>query len=110
MQDVRDGLSEFPHVIVNQARLADFLLEYARNSPSRLHVDYSHELVALQAPKTDDEPVLATIRRGDSTEVTVEAKYVVGCDGAHSTVRESIGRKPQGAVTTRPGVSWTSWR
>ena len=28
MQDVRDGLSEFPHVIVNQARLLDFLLEY----------------------------------------------------------------------------------
>ena len=99
VQDVRDGLSEFPHVIVNQARLADFLLEYARNSPSRLHVDYNHELVALQAPKTDDEPVLATIRRGDGdqqTEVTVEAKYVVGCDGAHSTVRESIGRKKQG--------------
>ena len=36
VQDVRDGLSEFPHVIVNQARLGDFLLEYARNSPSRL--------------------------------------------------------------------------
>ena len=38
-----------------------------------------------------------TIRRGDDTEVTVKAKYVVGCDGAHSTVREAIGRKPQGA-------------
>ena len=99
MQDVRDGLSEIPHVIVNQARLGDFLLEYARNSPSRLQVDYGHEVVALQAPKTDDEPVVVTIRRGDGdgTEVTVKAKYVVGCDGAHSTVRESIGRKPQGA-------------
>ncbi|MDT0352420.1 FAD-dependent monooxygenase [Pseudonocardia charpentierae] len=98
VQDVRDGLSEFPHVIVNQARLGDFLLEYARNSPSRLKVDYGHEVVALQASKTDDEPVLVTIRRsGDDTEVTVEAKYVVGCDGARSTVRESIGRTPQGA-------------
>ena len=96
VQDVRDGLSEMPHVIVNQARLGDFLLEYARNSPSRLQVDYGHGIVALQAPKTDDEPVVATIRRGDGTEVTVEAKYVVGCDGAHSTVREAIGRKAQG--------------
>ncbi|MFD2435197.1 FAD-dependent monooxygenase [Modicisalibacter luteus] len=33
VQDVRDGLSEFPHVIVNQARLLDFLLEYMYNSP-----------------------------------------------------------------------------
>ena len=33
VQDVRDGLSEFPHVIVNQARLADFLLEYATEFP-----------------------------------------------------------------------------
>ena len=97
MQDVRDGLSEMPHVIVNQARLGDFLLEYARNSPSRLKVDYSHEAVALQAPTSDDEPVVVTIRRGDGAEVTVNAKYVVGCDGAHSIVRESIGRKPQGA-------------
>jgi phenol 2-monooxygenase len=97
VQDVRDGLSEFPHVIVNQARLGDFLLEYAKNSPSRLKVDYGHEVVALQAPKTDDEPVLVTIRRsGDDTEVSVEAKYVVGCDGAHSTVRQAIGRIPHG--------------
>ena len=42
VQDVRDGLSEFPHLIVNQARLLDFLLEQMRNSPSRLRVDYSH--------------------------------------------------------------------
>jgi phenol 2-monooxygenase (NADPH) len=95
VQDVRDGLSEFPHVIVNQARLGDFLLEFARNSPSRLRPDYSHGAVALRAPTSDDEPVVVTIRRGDGTEVTVKAKYV-GCDGAHRTVRESIGRKPQG--------------
>ena len=96
VQDVRDGLSEMPHVIVNQARLGDFLLEFARNSPSRLRPDYGHEAVALQVPKSDDEPVVVTIRRGDGSEVTVKAKYVVGCDGAHSTVRESIGCKPQG--------------
>ena len=33
---------------------------------------------------------------GDGTEVTVRAKYVVGCDGAHSVVRESIGRRMRG--------------
>ena len=91
VQDVRDGLSDMPHVIVNQARLGDFLLEVARNSPSRLRPDYGHGAVAVQAPKSDDDPVVVTIRRLDGSETTVKAKYVVGCDGAHSTVRESIG-------------------
>ena len=96
VQDVRDGLSEFPHIIVNQARLLDFLLEHMRNSPSRLRVDYGHEAIAVQAPTSDDEPVLVTLRRGDGSEVSVRARYVVGCDGAHSAVRESIGRVAQG--------------
>ena len=43
VQDVADGLSEYPHVIVNQARMQDFLLERMRNSPSRLFPDYGLE-------------------------------------------------------------------
>jgi phenol 2-monooxygenase (NADPH) len=96
-QDVRDLLSEYPHVIVNQARLLDFLLEVMRNSPSRLKVDYGLEAVRTEVPDAADEPVTVTLRRGsadgDGDEVTVRAKYVAGCDGAHSVIRESIGRR-----------------
>src|SRR5690242_10571430 len=96
-QDVRDMLSEYPHVIVNQARLLDFLLEVMRNSPSRLAVDYDLEAVRTEVPDAADEPVTVTLRRGgaegDGGEVTVRAKYVAGCDGAHSVIRESIGRR-----------------
>lgn len=95
LQDVRDGLSEYPHIIVNQARLLDFLLEYMHGSSSRLRVDYSHEAVALQPAKSDDEPVVVTVRTPEGDK-TVKAKYVVGCDGAHSIIRESIGRVAQG--------------
>lgn len=91
MQDVRDGLSEFPHLIVNQARLLDSLLEHMANSPSRLRVDYGLETVDVQAPTSDDEPVLVTLRQA-GTELKIRARYVVGCDGAHSKVRSSIGR------------------
>ena len=34
VQDVEDGLSEFPHVILNQARVHDFYLEVMRNPPT----------------------------------------------------------------------------
>ena len=61
-QDVRDLLSEYPHVIVNQARLLDFLLEVMRNSPSRLKVDYGLEAVKAEVPDAADEPVTVTLR------------------------------------------------
>jgi len=95
-QDVRDLLSEFPHVIVNQARLLDFLLEVMRNSPSRLTVDYGLEAIKAEIPDDADEPVTVTLRRGGvdggGEEVSVRAKYVLGADGAHSVIRQSIGR------------------
>ena len=37
IDDTEDGLSEFPHVIVNQARLMEYLLDC--RSPSRLEAD-----------------------------------------------------------------------
>src|SRR5690554_6461668 len=95
VQDVRDGLSEFPHVIVNQARLLDFLLEYMRDSPSRLRVDYGHETLKVEVPENPAERVTVRLKTPEGEKV-VRARYVVGCDGAHSVVRDSIGRVPQG--------------
>ena len=36
IQDTEDGLSEYPHVILNQARVHDFYLNLMRQSPRRL--------------------------------------------------------------------------
>jgi phenol 2-monooxygenase len=92
VQDVEDGLSEMPHVILNQARIHDHLLAAMRNAPSRLEPDYGTELVDLAVPDGPG-PVTATVRNlaSGSTE-TVRARYVVGGDGARSKVREAIGR------------------
>jgi 2-polyprenyl-6-methoxyphenol hydroxylase-like FAD-dependent oxidoreductase len=102
IQDTEDGLSEFPHVILNQARVHDFLLEIMENSPSRMAPDYARRLLDLTietnastGKKGPTHPVVATIERVDphhENEVeTIRARYVVGCDGAHSTVRKSVG-------------------
>ena len=100
IQDVEDGLSEMPHVVLNQARVHDFFLERMRHSHSGLVPDYSRRLADLEIPDDLDAPVIARLERTDSGhegEVeTVSARYVVGCDGARSTVRRSIGRDLHG--------------
>jgi phenol 2-monooxygenase len=101
IQDVEDGLSEMPHMILNQARVHDMYLDIMRNSPSRLEPDYSLQLVDLTVhPDGGAYPVTVTLERLDpgreGQKVTVRARYVVGCDGARSAVRQSIGRKLEG--------------
>ena len=95
VQDVADGLSEYPHVIVNQARMQAYLLEHMRNSPARLEPDYGLEANGVVVGNEGEYPVTVTLRRTEGPdageEVTVRAKYVVGCDGARSAVRKSLG-------------------
>ncbi|WP_287067091.1 MULTISPECIES: FAD-dependent monooxygenase [Ramlibacter] len=93
VHDTEDGLSEFPHVVLNQARVHDFYLELMRNAPARLAPHYGRRFVGLQVDDAAaDHPVTVTLERSatGATE-TVRARYVVGCDGARSGVRRAIG-------------------
>ena len=100
VQDTEDGLSEMPHVIVNQARMQQYLLDYMRLSPTRLEADYGLEFVMLKVEaesESSEHPVLVTLRDvASGKDKTIRAKYVVGCDGARSGVREAIGAVPRG--------------
>ncbi len=112
VQDVEDGLSEFPHVILNQARVHEFYLNVMRNAPTRLEPDYSRQLVdlAVVSPPDDTErdvgssasahPVTVRLKRVDPADAgqaeTVRARFVVGCDGARSAVRKSLGLNLEG--------------
>ena len=50
IQDVEDELSEFPHVVLNQARVHDFYLDTMHNSSTRLAPDYARRLLDLAIP------------------------------------------------------------
>ena len=95
LEDDPTGISEFPHMIVNQARVLDYFAEFAANAPARLTPDYGWEFAGLTIADDGEYPVTVTLRRsageGEDTERVVRTKYVVGCDGAHSAVREAIG-------------------
>ncbi len=98
VQDTEDGLSEFPHVVLNQARVHDHYLAHMRNSPSRLEPHYARRVLEVSIdPKATDYPVTVRLERCDAAhqgqQETLRARYVVGCDGARSAVRKSIGRE-----------------
>lgn len=93
IQDVEDGLSEMPHVILNQARVHDAFLEVMSNAERPTEPHYDRRFVGLDKPIAEDEPVTARFETSDGTIETVRARYVVGCDGARSQVRRSIGRE-----------------
>lgn len=94
-KDDTTGISEFPHLIVNQARVLDYFAEFMANAPTRMTPDYGFEFRSLKVDDGAEYPVTVTLLHtagpDAGRERTVRAKYVVGADGAKSKVRDSIG-------------------
>ena len=97
--DDAHGVSEFPHIYVNQSRVLDYFLGYAEQAPGKVLPDYGVEFVDLEIDESHDYPVAARIkyiagpRQGEVR--TVRAKYLVGGDGARSNVRTALGQRCQ---------------
>lgn len=93
--DDPSGVSEFPHLLVNQARVLDYFAEFAANAPTRLRPDYGYEFEGLEVADEGEYPVTVmlvhTAGEREGERRTVRAKYVMGADGARSRVRAAIG-------------------
>ncbi len=82
----------------------DFYLTAMRNAPNRLEPDYARRLIGLEVDASSGNaathPVTVRLERLDpehSGQIeTVKARYVVGCDGARSVVRQSLGHALKG--------------
>lgn len=112
IQDVEDGISEFPHVILNQARVHDFYLELMRHSPAFLEPRYSKRLIDLQCDSStvlnaSAYPLTARFEHVEGPKAgtvgEIRARYVVGCDGARSAVRPFIHCPLEGSSS---GQAW----
>ena len=106
----RTGFSEFPHVIVNQARMLAYLRDHMERSASRLAPFYGLRAsdIEIDTDGSSEYPVTVTLQHMKAQEKTgttstVRAKYVVGCDGSRSATRTAIGRELAGDATNQ---SW----
>ncbi|MFF3303893.1 FAD-dependent monooxygenase [Streptomyces sp. NPDC002908] len=81
--------SRFPFLLITPQYEVEHLL---RNRALGAGVDfrYGTELLGLSRSDTGDT-VTAEIRDTEGTRSTVEARYLVGTDGVHSSVRRALG-------------------
>jgi 2-polyprenyl-6-methoxyphenol hydroxylase-like FAD-dependent oxidoreductase len=84
--DMGGGISPFPYVLIFPQDEHERLL-IDRLARSGIQVERETELVAFEE---DAGRVLVRLKRADGATEECEAAYVAGCDGAHSTVRQSV--------------------
>ncbi|EED24607.1 phenol 2-monooxygenase, putative [Talaromyces stipitatus ATCC 10500] len=99
--DTMPGLSHHPHVILNQASINGMLLKKMYDEAG-MAVEYGWHVTNVTVDFEGDPnfPCVVTAAKGiEGIETTMRAKYVLGCDGAHSTVRRSLGYKMIGDST-----------
>jgi 2-polyprenyl-6-methoxyphenol hydroxylase-like FAD-dependent oxidoreductase len=91
------GLSPYPYVlIVEQGRHEKILHDFVKENGREVRW-----LTRLESFAQTDAGVSAVVKDADGAGETVEAKYLVGCDGAKSFVRHSLGLKFEGSTFER---------
>jgi 2-polyprenyl-6-methoxyphenol hydroxylase-like FAD-dependent oxidoreductase len=87
MFDLGLGDTAYPYLLfLSQAETERILLQHVLDAG--VTVDRGVELIHLSAASDN---VTCRLRHGDERVETVRVEYVVGCDGAHSTVRRCAG-------------------
>jgi phenol 2-monooxygenase len=102
--DTEKGLSHLPHVILNQARMNGLVLDLMKKKKCETQgVEYGVKVKGVevdeQSTGDSDAHCVKVTAEKDGKQVVYEAKYVLGCDGAHSTVRRSLGYTMVGDTT-----------
>jgi 2-polyprenyl-6-methoxyphenol hydroxylase-like FAD-dependent oxidoreductase len=86
LAEMGEGQTYFPFVLTYPQDLHEKLL-IGKLADKGVHVERSTELLSYE---DNGSTIKAVIRRPDSSEETVAAAFLAGCDGASSTVRRAI--------------------
>ncbi|KAF2264742.1 phenol 2-monooxygenase-like protein [Lojkania enalia] len=101
--DTMRGLSHMPHVILNQARMNALMLGVMERGRGGKAIEYGVEVKSVEVDeekaRDPDAYAVKVVAERDQKEEVWEAKYALGCDGAHSIVRKSLGYNMIGDTT-----------
>jgi 2-polyprenyl-6-methoxyphenol hydroxylase-like FAD-dependent oxidoreductase len=93
------GLPELPYAHLGLPQYDTERILAARLAGLGVHVERGVELAAF---RQDDEAVTAELRMADGQQMRCRAQYLVGCDGAHSAVRTTLGLTFEGGLSMFP--------
>jgi 2-polyprenyl-6-methoxyphenol hydroxylase-like FAD-dependent oxidoreductase len=97
LSELGEGLSPYPFLlIVEQSRHERLLYEFIKSSGQDVLWR-----TALQTFSQNENGVSATVQTPDGQTQIIEAKFLVGCDGAKSLVRHTLGLKFEGSTFER---------
>ncbi|HEX8189138.1 MAG TPA: FAD-dependent monooxygenase, partial [Pyrinomonadaceae bacterium] len=97
LSDVGGGLSPYPYVLMlEQSKNERLLYHYLENHGGGVLWD-----TALESFSQTAAGVTARVKTAGGAPQTVEAKYLVGCDGAKSPVRHALGLAFEGSTFER---------
>ncbi len=96
-KNIGKGLSPYPYVLlVEQGKHESLLYDHikSRGEDVKWHTE-------LESFTQNEASVTATLKNADGKTETINAKYLVGCDGAKSSVRHSLGLEFGGSTFER---------
>jgi len=97
LSDIGEGLSAYPYMLdFEQSKNEQLLYEYLQS-----HGEKVLWKMALETFTQNDSGVTAQVSTADGASQTIEAKYLVGCDGAKSPTRRALGLEFQGSTFER---------
>lgn len=97
LSNIGEGMSPYPFLlIVEQGKHEKLLHEFLIANEKNIFWE-----TELENFLQTEEKVVANLKNSKGENFTVEAKYLVGCDGAKSVVRHSLGMTFQGSTFER---------
>jgi len=95
--DIGKGMSPYPYVLlVEQGKHEKLMHDHILS-----HTKYIRWQTSLESFEQNDSGVEAKVRKAQGESETIHAKFLVGCDGAKSLVRQGLGLEFSGSTFER---------